>query len=359
MSKVLSRSAIGPVCWLSGLVLLFLVPFAASATEINGLLEVLYLAVAVMSLNLLTGFNGQASIGHSAFLGLGAYTTAIAVQNYGWSYWTALPVAILVAGFVGAVAGLPALRIRGMNLALVTIALALVFPQIPVRFTDQTGGTAGLNVDKRFSTPPVLGVVDIVWQYWVLLGIAALVFLFIRNTMRSSIGRALIAIRDQQVAAYTVGINVKVIKVAVFAASSAIAGLAGWMFTVRNQFVSPGDFTVLVSINLLVGMAVGGAGMLVGPILGALFLHYVPVFMADSGVNPQLTPVVYGIVLILLMLVLRSGLAGGIQSLVTMLRRRFSKSDNTERPPHVGEELPPPADLLVQPQLTTSARDAP
>jgi branched-chain amino acid transport system permease protein len=315
------RSAAGAAPWAAGLVILFLAPFVLGVTDVRGLLEVLFLAVAVMSLNLLTGFNGQPSIGHSALMGLGAYTTALTVQNYGWSYWTALPVSIVIAALVGAVAGVPALRIRGMNLALVTMALALVFPQVPVRFTEWTGGTAGLTVDEHLSAPAALGVSDLAWQYWVLLAITALVFLLIRNIMRGSIGRSLIAIRDQQVAARTVGVDVKVTKVAVFAASAAIAGVAGWMFTVANQFVSPGDFTVLVSINLLLGMAIGGSGTLVGPILGAVFLHYVPDLLAAAGVNPQLTPVVYGVLLILLTFFLPGGLAGGAKSALQRLRR--------------------------------------
>ncbi|MET8053436.1 branched-chain amino acid ABC transporter permease [Streptosporangium sp. NPDC005286] len=328
------RTTVSAAPWLAGLVLLFLAPFVLGVTGIRGLLEVLFLAVAVMSLNLLTGFNGQPSIGHSALMGLGAYTTALAVQNYGWSYWTVLPLAILIAALVGAVAGIPALRIRGMNLALVTMALALVFPQIPVRFTDWTGGTAGLTVDRNLSAPASLGVSDVAWQYWVLLTITALVFLLIRNVMHSSIGRSLIAIRDQHVAAHTVGVNVKATKVAVFAASAAVAGVAGWMFTVANQFVSPGDFTVLVSINLLLGMAIGGSGTLVGPILGAVFLHYVPELLAAAGVNPQLTPAVYGVLLILLTFFLPQGLAGGARTVIQRLRGPRGGAVTPEKEPN-------------------------
>jgi branched-chain amino acid transport system permease protein len=329
--------------WLGGLVLLFVVPLMLGATDLSGLQEVIYLAVAVMSLNLLTGFNGQASIGHSAFMGLGGYATALAVQNYGWSYWAALPAAIVTAGAVGAVAGIPALRIRGMNLALVTLALALLFPQLPVRLTGWTGGTAGLSVDAALNPPAWLGITAAAWQYWVMLTLAAIVFLLVRNLMDSSRGRSLVAIRDQHVAAHTVGINVKATKVAVFAASAAVAGIAGWMFTVRNQFVSPGDFTVLVSINLLVGMAVGGSGSLIGPVLGALFLHYVPDLVPAAGLSPQLTPVVYGVVLILLMLLLPGGLAGGLRSLARRGRRPGPA------PAPVPAEAPAPAPAAPDP----------
>jgi branched-chain amino acid transport system permease protein len=227
-----------------------------------------------------------------------------------------------------------------MNLALVTLALALLFPQLPVRFSGWTGGTAGMSVDARLNPPAWLGITTAAWQYWVLLTLAAVVFLLIRNVMHSSVGRSLIAIRDRHVAAYTVGINVKSTKVAVFAASAAVAGVAGWMFTVRNQFVSPGDFTVLVSINLLVGMAVGGSGSLVGPVFGALFLHYVPDLVPKAGLSPQLTPVVYGVVLILLMLLLPGGIAGGLGSLSRRRRRRPETPAQTAASPvHAPEPL--------------------
>lgn len=333
MNTHTQRSITGALPWLVGLVLLLVAPFFLSLTGIRGLLQVFIFAVAVMSLNLLTGYNGQPSIGHSAFMGLGAYATALAVQNYGWSYWTALPLGIVVAGLVGAIAGVPALRIRGMNLALVTIALGMVFPQIPVRFTDWTGGTAGLTVDEQLSAPAALGIHNVAWQYWILLAITALVFLLIRNVIHGPVGRAMIAIRDQHVAAHTVGINVRAVKVAVFAGSAALAGLAGWMFTVAHQFVSPGDFTVLVSINLMLGMAVGGSGTLVGPVLGALFLYYVPEVLPDLGVPAQLTPAVYGVLLILLAFFLPGGLAGGAQSLTRRLRGATAKKETATAQP--------------------------
>jgi branched-chain amino acid transport system permease protein len=305
--------------WAVSLCGLALAPFFVGAIEISALQKVIYLAVAVMSLNVLTGFNGQASIGHSAFMGIAAYLTALVVQSHGWSYWAALPVSILASAAIGALAGVPALRIRGMNLALVTLGLALVFPQIPVRFTDATGGTQGMTVDRALAAPAFLHIADVAWRYWVLLALAGVAFLLVRNTRASRTGRAIIAIRDQPVAAHTVGVNVALTKVMVFAASAGMAGMAGWMFTVSNQFVSPGDFSVLVSINLLLGMAVGGSGTLTGPVLGAAFLYYMPDAVAKTGVDPLLTPAVYGLVLILVMYFLPGGAVGGLTKLSARL----------------------------------------
>ncbi|MFC5751266.1 branched-chain amino acid ABC transporter permease [Actinomadura rugatobispora] len=316
----MNSKAVRAAWGLLGAVLVF-APFFVGVSQVTGLQRVLYLAVAVMSLNVLTGFNGQASIGHSAFMGMAAYVTALAVQNSGWSYWAALPVSVLVAAAVGALAGIPALRIKGMNLALVTLGLAMVFPQIPIRFTEQTGGTQGLTVDAGLAAPAALGISDVAWRYWVLLALAAGAFWLVRNVRASRLGRAVVAIRDQPLAAHTAGVNVPFTKIAVFAASAGMAGLAGWMFTVSNQFVSPGDFSVLVSINLLLGMAVGGSGTLAGPILGAAFLYYVPDLTAGTGLDPLLTPAVYGLVLILVTYFLPGGAAGALSSLTSRLTR--------------------------------------
>ncbi|MGI8330431.1 branched-chain amino acid ABC transporter permease [Actinomadura scrupuli] len=320
---------------------LLLAPFFVAASQVSALQRVVYLAVAVMSLNVLTGFNGQASIGHSAFMGMAAYITALTVQNAGWSYWAALPVSILASALVGGLAGIPALRIKGMNLALVTLGLAMVFPQIPVRFTDQTGGTQGLTVDNGLAAPEALGISDVAWRYWVLLVLAGAAFWLVRNTRASRIGRSIIAIRDQPLAAHTSGVNVRLTKIMVFAASAGMAALAGWMFTVSNQFVSPGDFSVLVSINLLLGMAVGGSGTLAGPIFGALFLSYVPDLAADTGVDPLLTPVVYGLVLILLTYFLPGGAAGALAALAARIHRPGASRPPASSVPDGEEDLVP------------------
>ncbi|SEG93512.1 branched-chain amino acid transport system permease protein [Thermomonospora echinospora] len=328
--------------WAGLLCLLALAPFVVGTVEISAFQKVVYLSVAVMSLNVLTGFNGQASIGHSAFMGIAAYFTALAVQSHGWSYWAALPASILVAALVGALAGVPALRIRGMNLALVTLGLGMVFPQLPIRFTEETGGTQGMPVDEPLAAPAFLNVSDVAWRYWVLLALAALVFWLVRNFRASRVGRAVIAIRDQPIAAHTAGVNVAATKIAVFAVSAGMAGLAGWMFTVANQFVSPSDFTVLVSINLLLGMAIGGSGTLAGPVIGAVFLHYIPEAVNGTGIDPVLTPALYGLILILVVYFLPGGAAGGL----AQLSARFAAS---RRSPDEPGQAPPST-----PRLTSS-----
>ena len=157
-------------------------------------------AIAALGLNLLTGYNGQISIGHGAFFGVGAYTTAILVADHGWSHFATLPAAAILAFGLGVLVGLPALRIQGLYLALVTLALATVFPLVITRFTSVTGGTQGMRV-PRFRAPSWTGLTDDQWKYYVLLAFAVIAFVLVRNLVKSRVGRAIIAIRDNETAA--------------------------------------------------------------------------------------------------------------------------------------------------------------
>ncbi|SEE58271.1 branched-chain amino acid ABC transporter permease [Jiangella alba] len=326
--SVLDRLGLPRLLWPALVAVAVLAPFALGGTQVLRLQQVIYLAVAILSLNLLTGWCGQISFGQCAYIGASAYATALLVQTSGWSYWAALPVAIVMGFVIGALTGLPALRISGIRLALASVSIAFVFPTIPVRFTEQTGGNAGFVVDA-LTPPPWLGISITAFNYWVLLTLAMLVFVLARNVMASRIGRAMIGVRDQQVAAQTVGVDVVTMKVAAFGFSGALCGLAGWMFVVAHTFVSPSDFMAVLSINLLVGMAVGGSATLVGPVFGALFLVFTPRVIADAGVNPLLTPLLFGVALILILLYLPRGVGGLLQDLA----RRPSKA-----PPHLQPE---------------------
>jgi branched-chain amino acid transport system permease protein len=308
------------VLWALLVIVAALAPFGVDPVSLGRLQQVAYFAVAVMSMNLLTGMTGQISLGHGAFMGLGAYATALGVQNYGLSYWTMLPVAILIGGFVGAVCGLPALRIRGMYLAMATLAVGLVFPQIPVRFTTWTGGSQGLTINSAVPSPsPALANA---WPYWVILVVTVIVFGVSRNLIQSRVGRSLQAVRDQEIAARTLGVSVNATKIGMYSLSAAIAAVAGWMFAITNQFVSPADFTVFISINLLLGMTIGGAGSLIGPVIGGAFLVYSTNVIPTLGLNPLLTPVVYGVVLILVLYFLPQGAGGLLRSIDDGLRKR-------------------------------------
>ncbi|HEX5206073.1 branched-chain amino acid ABC transporter permease [Paractinoplanes rhizophilus] len=319
MNTDFARRATVPAAWLVLLAVAAYLPFGVGGPTLVNLQQVIYTAVGVMSLNLLSGLAGQISIGQSAYIGLAAYATALLVQHAGWSYWAALPVAVLLAFVLGALTGLPALRITGIRLALTTLAIAIIFPTIPVKFSAQTGGTPGMNVDP-LTAPASWGISTVAFNYWVLLAGLVVIWVIVRNVLDSRIGRSLLAVRDHQIAAHTVGINVSVTKVLVFGASAAVCGVAGWMFVVTNQFVAPGDFSVLLAIYLLAGMAIGGAGTLIGPIFGGLFIVYAPQSISSAGLSPLLTPLIYGVVLILILLVLPQGLGGLLAKLGARIR---------------------------------------
>lgn len=304
-----ARRAVAPASWLVLLVVAAFLPFGLSVSGLVNLQQVIYTAIAIMSLNLLSGLAGQISIGQSAYIGLAAYATALLVMNAGWSHWAALPIAVGLAFVLGVLTGLPALRITGIRLALTTLSIAIIFPTVPVKFTAQTGGTPGMNVDP-LAAPESWGITNVAFGYWVLLAGLVIVWVFVRNVVNSRIGRSLVAVRDHQIAAHTVGINVAVTKVLVFGASAALCGLVGWMFVVTNQFVSPLDFSVLLAIYLLVGMAIGGGGTLIGPIFGALFIVYAPQGIGEIGASPLLTPLIYGVALIVILLVMPQGVGG-------------------------------------------------
>lgn len=305
-------------------------PQVAGSSDVNLASEIIYFSVAALGLALLTGFSGQISLGHGAFLGMGAYVTIILTVDYDVSFAVAGLVAMASAFVIGLLIGLPALRITGVYLALVTLALATLFPQILVRLGDVTGASVGRGqvpregfgdfarleeVGRRrflategFRAPDWTGLADDQWRYYVFLALAVVTFLLVRNLTRSRVGRGLVAIRDNEVAAETAGVPVSRYKVLTFGVSAAIASLAGWMFAALNDAASPRSFTIVLSITLLVAAVLGGVNSIVGPVIGSIVI----VLVRDSvpASSQQYTNVVLGVVLIVLMLVAPGGVVG-------------------------------------------------
>ncbi|MDO8362805.1 MAG: branched-chain amino acid ABC transporter permease [Actinomycetota bacterium] len=269
------------------------VPTRGSGSLIDTCTLALGLMAAAMSLNLLLGYTGQISLGHSAFFGIGVYTTGIFVTRWGWSPLQTMPVAFVVAFVVGALVSLPALRIKGVYLALVTLALGLVFPQMMKwkKLAWLTGGTNGLDqtgykFDKDNRTYEIFG-----WNpwgnlrgenskpfyFWVGVGIVVVVYLICRGIVKSRMGRALVAIRDNSTAASVMGINLALTKGVVFGLSAAMCALPGCLSTMASGTVTADTemITVAASITFLVIMVVGGAGSLWGPIIGAAVFKFV------------------------------------------------------------------------------------
>jgi branched-chain amino acid transport system permease protein len=310
------------------LVALLVLPFLVKNYRVFQFNLVLVYAIAVLGLNILTGFNGQISLGHGAFYAFGAYTAAILMDRLGVPYWATLPAAGLVCFCFGFLMGFPALRLAGHYLALATFALALAVPQLLKykRIEGVTGGVQGIVLNKpeapfSFSLFGQPFSADR-WLYFFTLMVAALMFLLAWNLLRGRVGRALIAIRDHPIAATAMGINLPVFKSLTFGVSAAFTGVAGALGAIVVAFVSPDSFTVQLSIFLLVGVVVGGLASIPGAIFGGIFIQFVP-NIADE-ISKSAPAAIYGLVLIGFMYLLPMGVMGGIYKLWFRLRSKAS-----------------------------------
>ncbi len=283
------------------------------------LTQTMVYAIAIVGLNLLTGFNGQFSLGHSAFYAVGAYTAAIMMEHMGVGYVWTLPVAGVVCFILGFLFGLPALRLEGVYLALATFALAAATPQIlklsPLE--HWTGGVQGIVISKP-DAPFGLPLNQDQWLYYFTLIVGVILYIAAANLVRSRAGRALMAIRDNPIAASSMGINTSLYKASAFGLSALYTGIAGALGAIIVQFVAPDSFTLTLSIGFLVGLVVGGVGWLPGAIFGGAFLLFVP--NIAENVSKGLSGAVYGLLLIGIIYVMPSGLAGFLQMVVSKVR---------------------------------------
>jgi branched-chain amino acid transport system permease protein len=273
------------------------------------LTQVMIYGLAILGLNLLTGFNGQFSVGHGAFYGLGAYVTAILMQHYGVAYYWTLPAAGGICFIVGFLFGLPALRLQGLYLALVTFAAAVALPQL-LKFhglEEWTGGVQGIVVDQP-DAPAFLQIDADQWLYYFTLAVVLVMFAGASSLVKSRTGRAIMAIRDHPIAATAMGINPPLYKTLTFGVSALYTGVAGALGALAVQFVAPDSFSLFLSIYFLVGLILGGIGSLPGCLFGGLFVLYVPNIAAE--VSRGLAGAIYGIIMLLVIFVMPSGAAG-------------------------------------------------
>jgi branched-chain amino acid transport system permease protein len=267
-------------------------------------------AIAILGLNLLTGISGQFSLGHGAFYAVGAYTAAILMESAGLGYAWTLP----AAGGVGFLFGLPALRLEGVYLALATFALAVATPQFlklgPLE--HWTGGVQGVIVTKP--DPPFgLPISQDQWLFYFTLAAGLLLYWAARNLVASRSGRALLAIRDNPIAARSMGVNTALYKSLAFGVSAAYTGVAGALGAIVVQFVAPDSFTFALSVSLFVGLVVGGVGWLPGALAGGAFVMFIP--NLAEHVSKGLSGAVYGVLLILIIYVAPGGVGGLVRSL--------------------------------------------
>jgi branched-chain amino acid transport system permease protein len=310
--------------WLALLVVAIALPFFFSPFRVTQFTLVLSYAVAVLGLNVLLGYSGQISLGHGAFFALGAYVTAILVAKSGWPHVATVPVAAAICFVAGFAVGIPALRLHGLYLALVTLGLAVAMPQLIKRFDGLTGGTQGLPAPQP--TSPTSFLENDQWLYLLNLAIAVPMFVLAAGIVRGRVGRALVAVRDNQIAAKTFGVDLAAYKTRAFAISAAYAGVGGSMFAMAIGFVAPESFGFALSFSFLAAVVVGGLATVAGAVFGALFIYFVPEYAAD--INEALAAVIYGSVLILFMYVLPTGVVGLLRRLGARLGPRTEGRDH-------------------------------
>lgn len=325
-------------------------PLISSGVFIFQITQLLIYAIAIAGLNLLTGFNGQFSLGHSAFYAIGAYVAAVMMMHFDVPYYWTIPVAAVVCFVFGFLFGLPALRLEGIYLALATFALAIAMPQI-LKFAPLapwTGGVQGLAIfHLKPEAPFGIPIDSDQWTFYFTFAVTILMFFCAFSLVNSRTGRAMKAIRDNQIAAKVTGINLSLFKSLTFGVSALFTGVAGALSALLIAFVAPDSFLITLAIAIFVGMVVGGVGWIPGAFIGALFILFVPnisehiahglgtfadlvrtVIPFFPAVGEQsakgLSGAVYGVFLILLIYVMPSGAAGLLRLVVERLARARS-----------------------------------
>jgi branched-chain amino acid transport system permease protein len=300
----------------AGVVVVVVLPFFISDYHALELGRVGLYFVAILGLAVLTGYSGQISLGHGAFMAIGAYTTGILVAHHHWNELATIPLAGLIAGAVGFAFGLPALRLYGAYLSLATFGLAVSIPAIAKKFDHFTGGSSGLLLPFRTGD----------WFYRLSWSCAGILLAVAWLVLRGRPGRSLRAIRDSQVAAVAMGVNASLYKTGAFAFSAFYAGVAGSLLAIVSGSVYPDSFPVSLSLNVLIGLVLAGLGSLWGIVIGAIYLQYIPTWgqhvpLLSKQAGPDF---VSGLVLIVVMLLAPTGAAGVLRR---ALGRRTARAE--------------------------------
>ena len=300
-----------------------MIPFVLKNFYIFQITLAIIYAIAILGLNLLTGFNGQFSLGHSAFYAIGAYTAAIMMENLGISYVWTIPAAAAVCFVFGFLFGLPALRLEGIYLALATFALAIAIPQALKSTVVEhwTGGVQGIVIIKP-DAPFGLPLNSDQWLYVLTVVVTIIMYVCAVNLVNSRTGRALIAIRDHPVAASAMGINVSLYKSLTFGVSALYTGVAGALGAIAIAFVAPDSFTFVLAVALFVGLVVGGVASIPGTLIGGLFVLFVP--NIAEHVSKGLAGAVYGVILLLVIYLMPTGFAGLMRLITAKMMRPVS-----------------------------------
>ena len=324
---------------LAVLVVLAIVPLSATPYTNYQLSLVGTFAVAILGLNIVSGYAGQISLGQSAFMGVGAYAAAFGVAH-GWPVVLSFVVAALLPAAIGALVAIPAVRLRGNALAVVTIILPIIAVPLAKRYAGVTGGSEGRSVDWAH-VPSGTGLEDDQWRYYLVLVIAAVLFLLGRNILSGRIGRAFAIVRTNEAVASAMGISTHRYKVVAFTIAACYGGAAGFLYVLVVQFASPDLLNFQVTINMLAALVIGGFANLYGAVIAGLFYVYVPV--VAGAVDPSRTNIFYGAVVLVVLFIVPGGVSGGIVRLVRVLLARL---------PGRGPASPPPPQRTSVPETT-------
>jgi branched-chain amino acid transport system permease protein len=326
--------AVNALVLLAGVVLIAVLPRFTGEFRLGQFTYVAIYFIALLGLNILTGYNGQISLGHAAFMAIGGYTATVlilgrkgfelvgqqassVIPDHGMrAIWT-IPLAGLVTGVIGYLFGLPALRLAGVSLALATFAVAVSMPQIAKRFEHLTGGGGGLSLPLP-QAPFGWNISPPHWLYYEAWVTAGILFVVAWLLVRGRVGRAWRAIRDGEIAAVSSGVSPAVYKTLAFGISAAYAGVAGALFAIQTAYINPDTFPVTLSILLLASVVIGGLSSLSGVIVGALVLEFLPIYAQSPPVvhldfAKQAGPVVFGVVLMIIVFLMPGGAAGLIR----------------------------------------------
>ena len=321
-ARATAKPSRSPLVWVGLLIVLAIgITFVARGYQLFQATMVISYAIALLGLNILTGYNGQISLGHGAFYAIGAYTTGILMEHAGVPYWLTVSAAAVVCLIVGYLFGRPALKLEGLYLALATFALGVAMPQLLKykHLEAWTGGVQGIVLMKP-AAPFGLPLNEDQWLYLFSLFVAVVMFFIAHNLLQSGSGRAMRAIRDHAMASEAMGVDNSHYKAMTFGVSAAYTGVGGALSAIAVQFVAPDSFTLFLSISLLVGIVVGGVGTLYGAIFGAIFIMFVP-SLAEK-VSKAAPWAVYGVVLIAFMF----AMPGGVVGLLRKLQARFARA---------------------------------
>lgn len=316
LSRASSPVIAGLVLGVAGIAVMYL----ASGYLLLQCTQVLVFTIAILGLNILSGYNGQISLGHGAFFAIGGYATAVLIAKLAVPFWAAVPVAGLASLFVGLLIGLPALRLEMLYLALATFSLAIAVPQLlKNKFVEGwTGGVLGLQIPK-VQPWTAIGLNRDQTIYLYALIVALLVFVMTVGLLRGRVGRALEAIRDHPLAAETMGVDVSRYKTAAFGVSALFTGIAGGIGAVVTSFVAPDSYSFFLSITLLVGAVIGGLKSVFGALFGAVFVVLMPNYAEQIS---QAAPwAIYGLFLIAFMYFMPNGVMGVLHA----ARARFAR----------------------------------